>query len=88
MSADKKREPVRPQPGRVPGFGQRPPHNPDTCPTCGAKPPCDPPSDLTDDERRTYQSLTSRGTPDCDAVAAALDGVHVDDVRATARRER
>lgn len=36
-------KPVRPQPGRVPGFGKRPPHNPDTCPACGATPPCDPP---------------------------------------------
>lgn len=39
------------------------------------------PADLTSAERATFQSLVARGfSPDC-AREAALDGVHVDDVR-------
>lgn len=36
---------------------------------------------LTIDERRTYQSLVSRGVDPEDAYEDALDGVHVHDVR-------
>lgn len=36
---------------------------------------------LTQDERATYQALRARGCTHGDALADALDGVHVDDVR-------
>lgn len=36
---------------------------------------------LTEEERRTYQSLRSLGVSHDDALSDALDGVHVDDVR-------
>jgi len=37
---------------------------------------------MTNDERRAYQSLRDRGYSHDDALGDALDGVHVDDVRA------
>jgi hypothetical protein len=38
-------------------------------------------NDLTQDERRAYNSMLARGYEEEDAYEAALDGVHIDDVR-------
>jgi len=42
-------------------------------------------SDLTDDERRVYQSLVSRGVDPKDALTDALDGVTLDTAREVRR---